>query len=132
MPTSPKTSQLMDEQILGASSVGDYARTYPDMPDRLRGAVDWLDKNLHRAGFAFMLERLDARAAEIQDAWVRNYALTPAEVRLTVHLVNGGTIASYAKAHGLSRNTARNQLQSAYCKTGTHRQAELVALLLKA
>ena len=132
MPTRPKTNEVMEDRYFGGPSMAEYARTYPDMPDRLRGAVDWLDKNLRTAGFAFMLERVNAQAAEIQDAWVGNYALTPAEVRLAAHLVNGGTIASYANAHGLSRNTARNQLQSAYCKTGTHRQAELVALLLKA
>jgi DNA-binding CsgD family transcriptional regulator len=132
MPTSSKNIRATAEQYFVGPPLAEYARTYPDMPDRLRGVVDWLDKNLRGAGFAFMLERVDARVAEIQDAWVRKYALTPAEVRLTAHLVNGGTIASYAKAHGLSRNTARNQLQSAYCKTGTHRQAELVSLLLKA
>ncbi len=132
MPISPKISRVLEEQYLATPLSAEYARTYPDMPDRLRGVVDWLDKNLRGAGFGFMLERVDARVAEIQDAWVRKYALTPAEMRLTAHLVNGGTIASYAKAHGLSRHTARNQLQSAYCKTGTHRQAELVSLLLKA
>ena len=131
MPANPKVSQVVEERYVATASMADYARTYPDMPDRLRGVVDWLDKNLRGAGFAFMLDRVDARVAQIQDAWVRKYALTPAEVRLTAHLVNGGTIATYAKAHGLSRNTARNQLQSAYCKTGTHRQAELVSLLLK-
>lgn len=131
MPTSPKNSRVMEEQYFATPPSAEYARTYPDMPDRLRGVVDWLDNNLRGAGLAFMLERVDARVAEIQDAWVRKFALTPAEMRLTAHLVNGGTIASYAKAHGLSRNTARNQLQSAYCKTGTHRQAELVSLLLK-
>lgn len=113
-------------------SLNDYAQTYPSMPDRFRGIADWLDQNLRRAGFAFMIERLDARVVEIESAWARKYSLTPAEMRLTAHLVNGGTIANYAKAQGISRNTARNQLQAAYCKTGTHRQAELVSLLLKA
>jgi DNA-binding CsgD family transcriptional regulator len=78
-----------------------------------------------------MVERLGARAAEIESARGKAHGLTPAEIRLAAHLVRGGTVSGYAKAHGLSRNTVRNQLQSAYCKTGTHRQAELVALLLK-
>lgn len=120
------------ESQLDTVRVVDYAATYPSMPDRFRGIVGWLDENLRSAGFAFMIERLDARVAEIESVWARKYALTPAEMRLTAHLVNGGTIASYAKAQGVSRNTARNQLQAAYCKTGTHRQAELVSLLLKA
>jgi DNA-binding CsgD family transcriptional regulator len=132
MPADPKISHVVEQRYVATAPTAEYARTYPDMPDRLRGVVDWLDKNLRSAGFAFMLDRVDARVVQIRDAWARKYALTPAEVRLTAYLVNGGTIASYAKAHGLSRNTARNQLQSAYCKTGTHRQAELVSLLLKA
>ncbi len=126
-----KLADAVESQI-DTIPMADYARTYPSMPDRFRGIADWLDQNLRRAGFAFMIERLDARVAEIETAWTQKYSLTPAEMRLTAHLVNGGTIASYAKAHGISRNTARNQLQAAYCKTGTHRQAELVSLLLKA
>lgn len=132
MPPAPKISQVIEETCVAIPATSDYARTYPEMPDRFRGIVDWLDNNLRNAGFAFMLQRVDAQVAQIQDAWAGKYALTPAEMRLTAHLVNGGTITSYAKAHGLSRNTVRNQLQSAYCKTGTHRQAELVSLLLKA
>lgn len=120
------------ESHIDTVQVVDYAAIYPSMPDRFRGIVGWLDQNLRRTGFAFMIERLDARVAEIENTWAQKYALTPAEMRLTAYLVNGGTIANYAKAQGISRNTARNQLQAAYCKTGTHRQAELVSLLLKA
>jgi DNA-binding CsgD family transcriptional regulator len=132
MPTNSKLSRLIEEQHIESVRSFEYAQTYPHMPNRLRGVVDWLDKNLRVAGFGFILERVDSRVAEIQEKWAGKYGLTPAEVRLMAHLVNGGTIASYAKDRGLSRNTARNQLQSAYCKTGTHRQAELVSLLLQA
>lgn len=132
MPTSPKLTEIIETHHLSTVPMYEYARIYPDVPDRLRGVVDWLDKNLSSAGFAYMLQRIDARVAEIEESWAQKYALTPAEMRLTAHLVNGGTIADYAKTHGLSRNTVRNQLQAAYCKTGTHRQAELVSLLLKA
>ncbi len=132
MSQRSKLSEIVEEQHVATLPTYAYARTYPDMPDRLRGLVDWLDRNLQATGFAFMLKRIDARVTQIQDTWADKYALTPAEIRLTAHLVNGGTIASYAKTHGLSRNTVRNQLQAAYCKTGTHRQAELVSLALKA
>ena len=101
------------------------------MPDRLRDIVHWLDENMKAAGFAFMVERIEREVAARQSAWVEQFALTPAEVRLAGHLMNGSTIASYAKARDVSRNTVRNQLQAIYCKTGTHRQAELVSLLLK-
>ena len=110
----------------------DYASTYPSVPDRLHGIVHWLDVNLKAAGYAFMVERIDREVAVRQSAWGERFGLTPAEMRLAAYLMNGGTIASYAKAHDLSRNTVRNQLQAIYCKTGTHRQAELVGLLLQA
>lgn len=131
MTAVPKLKQLIVENPTAEPATLAYARTYPDVPNRFVAIVDWLDRNLRIAGYGFMVERLGARAAEIEGVWVQEYGLTPAEVRLAAHLVRGGTVSGYAKANGLSRNTVRNQLQSAYCKTGTHRQAELVALLLK-
>jgi DNA-binding CsgD family transcriptional regulator len=109
----------------------DYAKAYPSLPDRMRDIVHWLDVNLAAAGYAFMIERIDRQVAERQAEWAGRFGLTPAEMRLALHLMNGGTVASYTKANGVSRNTVRNQLQAVYCKTGTHRQAELVALLLQ-
>jgi len=131
MTVVPKLKQLIAENPAAEPVTFAYARIYPDVPNRFAAIVDWLDRNLRTAGYAFMVERLGARAAEIESDWVQVHGLTPAEIRLAAHLVRGGTVSGYAKEHGLSRNTVRNQLQSAYCKTGTHRQAELVALLLK-
>jgi DNA-binding CsgD family transcriptional regulator len=125
-----KTEAAVESQIIATSAVRDYAQTYPSMPDRLRNIVGWLDGNLRAAGLAFMVERIDGETAKVQDEWTTRFALTPAEIRLAAYVVHGGTIAGYAKQHAVSRNTARNQLQAIYGKTGTHRQAELVALLL--
>lgn len=127
----------MDEEFqrrIGPDSplVRDYARVYPSLPDRLRDIVQWLDENMKAAGFAFMVERIDREVAARQSAWADRFALTPAEMRLASYLMNGGTVATYAKDQALSRNTVRNQLQAIYCKTGTHRQAELVRMLLTA
>ncbi|MGI8568738.1 MAG: helix-turn-helix transcriptional regulator, partial [Methylocella sp.] len=36
-----------------------------------------------------------------------------------------------ARELNISRETARNQLKAVFAKTGTHRQSELVALLLQ-
>jgi len=112
--------------------VRSYARVYPSLPDRLRDIVQWLDENMKAAGFAFMVERIDREVAARRTVWADRFALTPAEMRLASHLMNGGSVASYAKEQELSRNTVRNQLQAIYCKTGTHRQAELVRMLLTA
>ena len=47
-----------------------------------------------------------------------------------MHLSQGGSIDSAASATNRSRDTMRKHLQAVFGKTGTHRQAELVALLL--
>jgi len=59
-----------------------------------------------------------------------SFGLTPAEARLSSALVAGRSLADYARDAGLSRNTARNQLATIFDKTGTCRQAELVAHII--
>jgi DNA-binding CsgD family transcriptional regulator len=60
----------------------------------------------------------------------RRYGLTPAETRLAQLLLNGETLASAAKHLGVGETTAKTQLQHMFQKTRTHRQPELVKLLL--
>ncbi|MEO1552999.1 MAG: hypothetical protein AAFR82_03625 [Pseudomonadota bacterium] len=43
--------------------------------------------------------------------------------------MSGGSLSAFAKENGISRNTARNQLQVIFQKTNVRRQGELVALL---
>jgi DNA-binding CsgD family transcriptional regulator len=57
------------------------------------------------------------------------FDLTPAEARVARNLAAGETLEEIAVATGLSRNTIRSQLRGALDKTGSRRQAELVALL---
>jgi DNA-binding CsgD family transcriptional regulator len=57
------------------------------------------------------------------------YLMTPAEVKLAVALMEGASLDTYARDRGIAINTARNQLQSLFEKTGTHRQGELIAAL---
>lgn len=58
------------------------------------------------------------------------FALTPAEARLASQLASGAGLEEAAIALGVSRNTARSQLQAIYGKTGINRQGDLVRLLL--
>ncbi len=58
------------------------------------------------------------------------FDLTPAEARVASALMTGADLASIAAQHGVSLGTVRAQLRAIYAKTGTHRQAQLVALLL--
>jgi DNA-binding CsgD family transcriptional regulator len=58
------------------------------------------------------------------------YSLTPAESRLVMALCSGTTINSYAAKHRVSTGTLRTQLKSAFAKTATNRQIDLVRLIL--
>ncbi|UPG72031.1 helix-turn-helix transcriptional regulator [Roseomonas gilardii subsp. gilardii] len=57
------------------------------------------------------------------------FGLTPAQSRLARLLMQGHSLPQAAAATGLSRETLRTQLRAIFEKTGTGRQAELVALL---
>lgn len=59
------------------------------------------------------------------------FGLTSAEYRLAILLADGHNSAAIAKMVGVTRNTLKSQLASIYRKTGTSRQAQLVALLLQ-
>jgi DNA-binding CsgD family transcriptional regulator len=58
------------------------------------------------------------------------FGLTKAEARLALYLAAGVSLPSMAKAFDVKLTTIRSQLQQIFGKTGTTRQAELVALLL--
>jgi DNA-binding CsgD family transcriptional regulator len=58
------------------------------------------------------------------------FGLSKAEARLALHLAAGASLASMAQAFDVKLTTVRSQLQQVFSKTGTSRQAELVALLL--
>lgn len=58
------------------------------------------------------------------------FALTPAESRLLVGLVDGYSLDEAAELYGVSKNTLRNQLNQVFRKTDTSKQSELVRLAL--
>jgi DNA-binding CsgD family transcriptional regulator/PAS domain-containing protein len=59
----------------------------------------------------------------------RAFGLTPAEARLASIIAEGFNPERASEELSISKATARNQLKAIFAKTGTHRQAELVALL---
>src|SRR5262245_7762725 len=61
-----------------------------------------------------------------------HFGLTPAEARLALHLVAGETLRCAAVNLSITYETARSQLKSIFNKTKTHRQAELVIVILTA
>jgi DNA-binding CsgD family transcriptional regulator len=60
----------------------------------------------------------------------RLYRLTPCQAALARELVQGRSLEEAAPRLGVTRETARTRLKQIFLRTGTHRQAELMRLLL--
>lgn len=59
------------------------------------------------------------------------FGFTAAEAGLVVLLANGATLDEAAQALGVTRNTVRTQLYTAFQKAGVNRQAQLVSRVLR-
>ena len=57
------------------------------------------------------------------------YKLTPTEMRVLLMIVEVGGVPEVAPVLGISETTVRTHLQHVFAKTGTSRQADLVALV---
>ena len=66
------------------------------------------------------------------DLLQRHFGLTPAEARVALHLVAGGTLRSAEAKLSITYETARTHLKNIFNKTGTCRQAELVVVIVTA
>ncbi|HVX82094.1 MAG TPA: helix-turn-helix transcriptional regulator [Devosiaceae bacterium] len=73
---------------------------------------------------------LEAASLPTDLLW-RAFSLTDSEANLAAALLNGETLADFAREREVSKQTLRNQLVGVMRKTGTRRQAELVALLTR-
>jgi len=60
------------------------------------------------------------------------YGLTEAETQLVELLCDGCSLEELAARRGVTLNTVRSQLKQVFAKTNTHRQSELVRLVLAA
>jgi DNA-binding CsgD family transcriptional regulator len=60
------------------------------------------------------------------------FDLTPAESKITIALLHGGDLRGIAAAQRVSLETVRSHLKSVFAKTNTSRQADLIALLMRA
>jgi DNA-binding CsgD family transcriptional regulator len=78
---------------------------------------------------AVVLVDPDKRGRPLEATLQASYRLTDAEARLAARLAAGTSLATAASELGIAKETSRSQLKNVFMKTGTHRQAELVALL---
>jgi DNA-binding CsgD family transcriptional regulator len=77
------------------------------------------------------LNALGSRPGPPAAILAKTFRLTPSEARLACIIARGAPPYIAARDLKISRETARNQLKSVFSKTGTHRQSELVALLMQ-
>ncbi|WP_295987922.1 helix-turn-helix transcriptional regulator [uncultured Variovorax sp.] len=61
---------------------------------------------------------------------VKLFGLTEAEARVALQVLQGGSAGEMAATLGVATSTVRAQLQAVYGKTGTHRRADLLKMLL--
>lgn len=88
-----------------------------------------IDESVSRT--ALLLFRDAAGTREISEELLMElFGLTRAESALTVRLVQGESLNDAAESLGRSRYTARAQLSAVFAKTDTHRQPQLVGLIL--
>jgi len=73
----------------------------------------------------------DHYALPPKERLMQAYGLTSAEVEVTRLMLQGRTVSEAAQDLGIQVETARTHLQHVLAKTGTHRQSELMRLLLQ-
>lgn len=78
-----------------------------------------------------VLVDLDERGRLDPDLLRASFGLTRTEAVVAIQLASGASLRDITKRQGITIGTARRHLSAVLCKTGTCRQAELVALLAR-
>jgi DNA-binding CsgD family transcriptional regulator len=86
---------------------------------------------LHLVSAIVTLTDLEASASPLNGVLEKAFKLTAAEARLSAQLMTGKSLPEISQVDGVVYETLRARLKSVFDKTGTRRQAELVALLAK-
>lgn len=82
-------------------------------------------------GAIILLMRQDRPMAAPQDVLIAMFGLTPGEARVLNLLADGHTLADISDRLEVTREAVRFHLKSIFLKTDTHRQSELVAMLMR-
>lgn len=111
------------------SEAGAAERPFHVVSSPLRTSVAGNDRDARFATAVFVGDPgLGARGTE--EALRALYGLTPSEERLALRLASGEKLDEAAEHLGIRPSTARSVLRSVFGKTETHRQSELVRLVL--
>ena len=94
-----------------------------------RARFGWID--LVRPRATLFITDPEATAV-MRRQWLReNFGFTPAEAAVAVEVLAADGLHAVSARLGISLETARTHLAHVFDKTGAHRQAELVRLLLQ-
>ena len=85
----------------------------------------------HPAAGAIVFIRDPNRAVSAIATLRALFRFTPTEAKIAQALVNGKTLAEIASAHRATLQTVRKQLKIILAKTGTNRQAQCMAVILR-
>lgn len=131
----PAGDALLDRILRGES----YIRSIPLPPSEhapgrvahvipLAGAA----RDIFSGGFSLIVMNVSSGSRRRPDLNILRglFDLSPAEGRLAAELATGATLASAAMRCNVQPSTARTYLEHIFRKTGCHRQAELVGLLV--
>lgn len=99
------------------------ARIWP-----LSGAVPTPKQDIH---VIITMNALGPKSGPPAAILAKAFRLTPSEAKLACIIARGASPAVAAKELKIAHETVRNQLKTIFAKTNTHRQSELVALLLQ-
>jgi len=108
-----------------------YAQLYPSVMARLKAAYDSGHPLVRQVARA-MSEALNREALDREALLRDGHGLSAAEARVVLHLVEGGSVKSYAETQGVAESTVRTHLKAIYSKTGVNRQALLGRLFDRA
>ncbi len=138
-----KLNRLIRESALtttarGVASGGGLALPRPSMRRALAVLVSpfRVDRTQHmllsrRPAVVVMVSDPEAKPRRAPELLAQLYDLTAREAELVTLLLHGIDLRGAADQLQLSMNTVRTHLRGVFDKTGTRRQAELVALLLR-
>lgn len=116
-----KASCVVDELEVIAQDGGHYR--FSLAPLMFQGQLFGVDQ----PAVIVTINRLATSEIDVRE---RLKGLTGAELTLALAVARGCTLAAYARLRGISLHTVRAQLKIIFQKTGIHRQAELVGLVL--
>ena len=118
-------SGMLSVRRAGRPSLGAIAVPAPG-----RSAASPLAKLVAEPAVLLVLSDPELRPELPTAALVRVFGLTPSEADMARDLARGSSVNEYAEAHRLSIETARTRVKEVFQKTGVHRQADLVRLVV--